>query len=180
MTDPLPAVATTPLYDFDPATPSGAIIAALYALQDAEALHRCRLRDLFEIGANDLSAIQFIARLENVGRATRPRDITHTLGVTSAATTILLTRLVKRGYVTREPDPDDGRGQLLGLTAEARSKLRDAAGTSQHPLRKKLSTISEREAKRVVALLAAVTLSLDEGALVAKPLNDMGSAMSAV
>lgn len=180
MRDPESPLAEAPLYDFDPATPSGAIIAALYALQDAEALHRCRLRDLFGIGANDLSALQYIARLENVGRTARPRDITHTLGVTSAATTILLTRLVKRGLVTREPDPHDGRGQLLGLTTEARSTLRDAAGTSQHPLRQKLSTISDRDAKRVVALLAAVTLSLDQGAVVAKPLNDIASAMSVV
>ncbi|RPE77932.1 MULTISPECIES: MarR family winged helix-turn-helix transcriptional regulator [unclassified Frondihabitans] len=171
---------TPPLYDFDPATPSGAVIQALYALQDAEALHRCRLRDHFGIGANDLSAIEYIARLENVGRTPRPRDVTHMLGVTSAATTILLNRLMTRGFVTRQPDPEDGRGQLLGLTPVARAMLQDAAGTSQHALRMKLSTITAREAQRVVSLLDAVTLSLDKGAPVAKPLNDIDPAMSVV
>lgn len=158
MSDAAPSV-----FDYDPATSSGSIIGALYALQDAEALFRGRMRDHLGIGSNDLGAIQYLARLENVGRDARPRDVTETLGVTSAATTILLTRLVRRGFVTRHPDPQDGRGQLLRLTAEVRSRMAAALGDSQAALALRLAAIGPREAKRVVDLLAVVTDSLNRG-----------------
>ncbi|GAA4671633.1 MarR family winged helix-turn-helix transcriptional regulator [Frondihabitans cladoniiphilus] len=153
-----------PPFDYDPSTPSGAVIEALYALQDAEALFRGRLRDRLGIGANDLAALQYLARLETVGKEVRPRDLTRTLGVTSAAATIILSRLELRGFVTRTPDPSDGRGQILRLTPQAKKALATAIGTSQGGVRTLFASISDREAKRLVQLLSAVTASLDAGA----------------
>lgn len=164
MSDAAPQ-APAPLFDFDPRTPSGSVIGALYALQDAEALFRCRMRELLGIGANDFATIQYLARLENIGRDVRPRDVTQTLGVTSAATTIMLTRLVGRGLVTRHSDPQDGRGQLLRLTQEARRRLTDAIGDSQSALAERLSALSHLDARRTVSLLDEVTSSLTRGAV---------------
>lgn len=156
--------ASVPLFEYDPTTPAGSVIAALYALQDAEALFRCRMRDLFEIGANDLAAIQFMARLEHAGREVRPRDIAETLGVTRAAATIMLTRLMHRGLVSKRDDPHDGRGQVLRLTDETRTRLTAAIGSSQMGLSKLLSALGAREARRVVSLIDEVTVSLETGA----------------
>ena len=39
----------------------------------------------------------------------------------------VITRLEKRGWVRRQPDPSDGRATLVSLTEEGRAKLTDAA-----------------------------------------------------
>lgn len=43
-------------------------------------------------------------------------DVAEHLGVTKQAASQLLEQLVRRGYVTRELDPGDGRSRLLRLT----------------------------------------------------------------
>ena len=47
--------------------------------------------------------------------------------VASGTMTNRVTRLDDRGFVTREPDPDDGRGVLVRLTAAGRKKVDAAA-----------------------------------------------------
>jgi DNA-binding MarR family transcriptional regulator len=44
-------------------------------------------------------------------------DVAEHLGVTKQAASQLVEQLVQRGYLTRTPDPRDGRSQLLSLTA---------------------------------------------------------------
>lgn len=45
-----------------------------------------------------------------------PTELSRLLLLSSGATTSLVDRLESRGYVTREPDPRDRRGVLVGLT----------------------------------------------------------------
>jgi DNA-binding MarR family transcriptional regulator len=157
-----------PAVDLDATSPAGSVLAALYALQDAEALFRCRMRDFLGVGANEFGALDYVARLGDAGREVRPRDITRTLGITRAATTILLNRLEQRGFLTRNQDPHDGRGQLVELTTMTRGRLAEAYGNSQIGVRDRLSKVTSREAKRIVVLLGAVTASLESAA----PLTD--------
>lgn len=48
-------------------------------------------------------------------------DIAAHLGVTKQSAGELVAALVERGYVTRGPDPRDGRARLLSLTARGRA-----------------------------------------------------------
>lgn len=48
------------------------------------------------------------------------------LGVTKQAASQLTAQLVERGYVLREPDPRDGRSQVLRLTERGRACTRAA------------------------------------------------------
>lgn len=48
----------------------------------------------------------------------KPTDIYGLLSITSGAATYRIERLVKRGIAERVPDPDDGRGYLLRISAE--------------------------------------------------------------
>jgi DNA-binding MarR family transcriptional regulator len=43
--------------------------------------------------------------------------------VASGTMTNRIDRLSRRGYVTRQPDPDDGRGVLVRLTVSGRKKI---------------------------------------------------------
>ena len=48
------------------------------------------------------------------------------LGITKQATSELVQHLVDRGYLTRTPDPSDGRARLLVLTAHGHACTRAA------------------------------------------------------
>jgi DNA-binding MarR family transcriptional regulator len=53
-------------------------------------------------------------------------DVAEHLGVTKQAASQLVEQLVRRGYVTRETDPRDGRARLLTLTARGTACTRAA------------------------------------------------------
>ncbi len=65
--------------------------------------------------------------------------VTHTAG-----------RLEKRGWVVREPAPDDGRGVVLCLTDEGWAAIRDLACTHVRSVRRHLIDVLTRE--QLVAL----------------------------
>jgi DNA-binding MarR family transcriptional regulator len=142
--------------------PNG-VIDAFYLLQNAEALYQSRLRERLHIGANELGALQFISRLAVLGQDVRALDVAQSLGVTSGATSAILSHLVKLGYLTRTANPRDGRGKLLHLSPEAARAVSYTLDDSQSVLSLLVSGMSLREAKRIVVLLTAVTSSLDSG-----------------
>ena len=51
------------------------------------------------------------------------KDVAQALGSTRGNITGIVSRLVQKGLVTREPDPDDRRVQYLMLTAKAQKLL---------------------------------------------------------
>lgn len=142
---------------------STALLEAMSALQTADALLRWRLRDQLQVRANEMMAIEFIARLQNLGQPVRALDIARALGVTNGAATGIVARLMGRGFVARTDNPLDGRGHHLHLTARARSALAEAMGTSRYEFSTLVASMTERESKRVVVLLSALTASLDHG-----------------
>jgi DNA-binding MarR family transcriptional regulator len=62
----------------------------------------------------------------------RPRDIAGALDLTASATSRHLTALEREGAVAVEPDPDDSRTFLAGVTADGRAGIETAvdAGTA--------------------------------------------------
>jgi DNA-binding MarR family transcriptional regulator len=72
----------------------------------------------------DLNHAEFnaLGRLRTTPPGVRrsPTDLRRLLGQTSAGTTRVLAKLEDAGLVRREPDPDDGRGSFVVLTAKGR------------------------------------------------------------
>jgi len=56
-----------------------------------------------------------------------PGDLVNETQVASGTMTNRIDRLSRRGYVTREPDPDDRRGVLVRLTVSGRKKIDSVA-----------------------------------------------------
>lgn len=127
------------------------------------------MRKRLHLGVNELLAVQLISRLQQQGREVRPVDVTLSLGVTSAATSIILTRLVARGYVTRHSNPDDGRRQYLRLTDELNIAVAKAIGKSQVATHDELGGLTAGESRLVLLLLGSVARSYDSGALPEMP-----------
>jgi DNA-binding MarR family transcriptional regulator len=50
----------------------------------------------------------------------RPSELADQLQITKQSVNDLLGHLEARGYLTREPDPDDGRARVVRLTAKGR------------------------------------------------------------
>jgi DNA-binding MarR family transcriptional regulator len=73
-----------------------------------------------------------LAALRRAGKpyARRPNDLTKSLLMSSGGTSNVINRLAARGLVARQPDPDDGRGTLVGLTDEGVALAEEAVRTS--------------------------------------------------
>lgn len=154
---------TIPDVDVDVGTAAMAngVVDALYVLQNAEALYQCRLREQLHLGANELGAIQYIHRMESLGHDARAMDVTRSLGLSDGATSIIVSHLVARGFLTRTANPRDGRGKLLHLTDEATKMVSHHMDDAESDLSRLVSMLSFRDAKRVVEFLTAVTTSLN-------------------
>lgn len=57
-----------------------------------------------------------------VERSLTAGQVAEAVGLSPAAATTAIQRLVARGYLTREPDPDDRRRAVIELTASAREQ----------------------------------------------------------
>jgi DNA-binding MarR family transcriptional regulator len=113
------------------------------------------LREAFAAGATELGlgigearALWVLGARE--GRGTK--DLARALELDSANASTLVTRLVCRGLVTREPAPHDRRRRILSLTEEgslARARLADRVGE----LRPTFSALSTPELRELRDLL---------------------------
>ena len=75
-----------------------------------------------EVGAGELSFQQWrlLSVLGGSSGAMRPSELAGRVSSSMPSTTRLVQRMERRGYVSSERDPSDGRGRLLRLTAEGR------------------------------------------------------------
>lgn len=70
---------------------------------------------------------RILLRWLEAGGRRRPQDVARFLSVTPSAATQLVARLKKRGLVKAQPDPEDGRAELLTLTARGTALVRSDA-----------------------------------------------------
>ncbi len=61
----------------------------------------------------------------------RPTELADQLQITKQSVNDLLAHLEQRGYLTREPDPTDGRARIIRLTAKGRRLEKTVNGAAQ-------------------------------------------------
>jgi DNA-binding MarR family transcriptional regulator len=71
------------------------------------------------LGETDMRAVRFVMARARSGAAASPRDVAAHLGITTAATTTLLDRLVRAGHVERLPHAHDRRSKVVVPTDHA-------------------------------------------------------------
>ena len=91
-----------------------------------------------------------------------PVELSHLLGVTSAASSGVVDRLVSRGHVQRRPHPDDGRRTRVEVTPSGRVEIE----TLMRPVLERLADaeagLDEQERAVVRRYLTTVTSTLRE------------------
>ncbi|MGW9628030.1 MarR family winged helix-turn-helix transcriptional regulator [Microbacterium sp. NPDC055521] len=101
------------------------VLEALRTYRAAERAMRRRTRDEMSMGENELLALRYLFRQS--GHAARPADLVAYLGISPAATSVLIDRLEQSGHVQREVD-DAGSPNAVRATAHADEDVRQTLG----------------------------------------------------
>ena len=80
-------------------------------------------------------------------------DIGDNLGVTSAAASQMLERLVQQGLILRKEDPNDRRVRQIVLTDKGRQILQESLAARQGWLESLARTLSDNEREQITAAL---------------------------
>jgi DNA-binding MarR family transcriptional regulator len=76
----------------------------------------------------------------------RLSDLAHAEGVTRPTMTRIVDALEQRGYVTRRPDPDDGRAQLVVATRRGRALISQGRAIRVKALASRIETLPPEQA----------------------------------
>lgn len=93
-----------------------------------------------------------------------PGQLTAQTLVTSGTMTNRVDRLEARGLVARRPDPDDGRGVLVGLTDAGRALVDTALAALLDRERALLAALGADDARVLAVLLKRLVAPFDSGA----------------
>jgi DNA-binding MarR family transcriptional regulator len=89
----------------------------------------------------------------------RLTELAATEGVTRPTMTRIIDALEQRGYVTRKPDPDDGRAHLVAATRRGRALIAEGRAVRVKALALRLETLPAEHAARIdqtIAILEAL------------------------
>jgi DNA-binding MarR family transcriptional regulator len=82
----------------------------------------------------------------------RPGELANRLGVEASHVTRTVQQLQKSGYVTRVPDPDDGRAQRIQLTGAGREAIRRVRDAGARGMQLALAGWSPEELRHLATL----------------------------
>jgi DNA-binding MarR family transcriptional regulator len=121
-------------------------------------------RELARFGVN-LNEFNVLAALRRAGAPYQlsPAELSRTLLLTSGGLTKRIDRLHRVGLVTRVPDPEDGRGLLVGLTEPGNRMLTEAMTAHIQNENKALAALTHEEGDQLAALLRTLLLSYGDG-----------------
>lgn len=108
-------------------------------------------------------ALQGVLRFIGAGED-RAAGLGERLGVSAPVLSRHIADLEEQGYVLRKQDPDDGRAQLLALTAAGADKLRQIEEQRTAVLQEYLRDWSEEDAGTTAKTLHKLTASLKTSA----------------
>ena len=150
--------------------PTGVLLLqAVNRLRTAESMLQVRARARMGLKASDFQAVQFLAAQDAAGAPARPTDLADVLGVTTAAATQTIDRLVARGLAERQPDPDDRRSRVVRVTPDGRRGLTEAYDDLPEAVQDLLDAVPAAEAEHIISLAAAVQQVVDRTATTAAP-----------
>lgn len=90
--------------------------------------------------------------VRGAGNTARLRDITGNILISQPSVSRLIDKMISRGLVTKQADPEDGRGALVTATEEGVRQFRALAVTHGRHIAERMSTLSTDELRTLTAL----------------------------
>lgn len=126
-------------------------------------ISRQRLAPLFQEYGLQVGEFDVVATLRRAGAPFKltPTALYESLMMSSGGMTARIDRLEKAGLVRREPNPDDRRGTLVGLTDKGKDLVDGLVGRHVANERGVLSVLTQAEQHELNRLLAKLLTGLD-------------------
>lgn len=120
-------------------------------------------RDAFAASGLEPWEFDVLSALRRAGTPYRlsPKALLQQTLVSSGTMTNRIDRLVERGLVERHTDPNDGRGILVQMTDEGRSRVDSAISTLLDAEAALLAALPRAERERLGSLLRKLSLDFD-------------------
>lgn len=113
------------------------------------------------IGEGDYGVLVALRRAGEPFQRT-PTDLARHRMITSGGMTAALDRLERRDLITRLPNPDDRRGNLVQLTAAGRRTVDDAMHLHTEAEHELVAALDDRERAQLERLLRKLMLGVDD------------------
>ena len=130
-----------------------AVLKAVGEFRRTDASMRRRTQAELAINETDLLAIRHLIRAERAGESIGPTELSARLGITSAATAKLLSRLATTGHISREPHAVDRRAQVVHVTPRAHQEVKRALGAVHRRMIDVADELSVADRRAVIRFL---------------------------
>ncbi|WP_166787924.1 MarR family winged helix-turn-helix transcriptional regulator [Cryobacterium adonitolivorans] len=138
------------------------VLRAVRRFRAADVAMRIRARSDMDMNDSDMVALRHLISAEERSEPIGPKDLSVFLGITSAATAKLLSRLEAAGRLRREPHPSDRRAQVLHATRHAHDEIRRALGAAHQRMLAAAQKLTPPEQLAVVRFLDELSGAMDE------------------
>ena len=108
-----------------------------------------------------LANFDVLTTLRRLGGSASQRRLMDALGLTSGTVSVRIDRLVAEGLVTRDADPQDGRGAIVTLTREGAARFDAAAPAHLANEERLLAALDTGERAHLATLLRKLLLSFE-------------------
>ena len=149
------------------------VLRAVRRFRAADVAMRIRARSDMDMNDSDLVALRHLIAAEERSESIGPKDLSVLLGISSAATAKLLSRLEAAGRLRREPHPSDRRAQVLHATRRAHDEIRRVMGAAHQRMLAAAEKLTASEQLAVVGFLDELSGAMDEPADSAEPVEQV-------
>lgn len=146
------------------------LLRAVRHLIRADREMRSRLSSAMQVNPTQLRSLRHVIRAVDASAdeemaGVTPRELADHLGITTAAVTVLVARLVSSGHLERRPHPTDRRSVFLVPTERARDEMTKHLSEMHERMRDIASSVPEHARSAVVDFLQALTFEMEGGRL---------------
>lgn len=128
----------------------------------ADRAMRLAMAERMRLGETDMRAVRFLMARARAGAHATPRDVAVHLGITTAATSTLLDRLVSAGHVERRPHPTDRRSKVVVPTPHAWEEAQHVLAPAHDRMRAVAAAVPDAHRPAVLAFLEGLTAAMGE------------------
>ena len=143
----------------DPAQQARAL-RAIQLLTDAMDHMHSSMTQSMDVNASDLRALRAMSIKELRGEVVTPLQLSEHLGMSTAATTALIRRLVHHGFLRRAPHSTDRRSHVLTLTEAAREAFHQHFGAHLQTMRAVTAEFSPQQLEAATAFIERLAQQL--------------------